>query len=84
VRPCLPIVLVERIFDRNNGVLVNIFEVQVGEFGPGYPFLGVRVGVLEIQIVFAVLVELGRGNIEGDLNFALVTRPLDGLAYKLE
>jgi hypothetical protein len=55
VGPCLPVVLVEGVFDRNNVVLLDEVVVDLGEFFTGEPLGGVRVGVLEA-------VRLGRGN----------------------
>ena len=37
-----------------------------------------------LQVVLAVLVELGRSNVEGDRDLALVTGRLDGLHQELE
>lgn len=57
VCPCLPVILVEGILDGDNGVLLDEVDVEVREFSAGDPVLGVGVGVLEVKIVFAVLVE---------------------------
>ena len=59
-------------------------EVEVGELLAGEPLAGVGVGVLEVEVVLAVLVELGRGNVERDLDLALVTGLLDGLREELK
>ena len=82
--PSVPVVLFERIFDGNNGVLFNVAEVLVSEFSAGQPLLGIRVGILEVQVIFAVLVEFGRSNVEGNLDLAFVPRLLDGLTQKLK
>jgi hypothetical protein len=84
VGPCLPIVLVERILDRNDGVFLHVAQVKVRELNTGDPFAGVRVRVLEVQIVLAVLEELRRGDVEGYFDFAFITGFFDGLGQKLK
>ena len=84
VGPSLPIVLIEGILDRDNGVLLNVAEIEIGELGSSEPFRGVGVGVLEVKIIFSILVELGGGNIEGDFDLALITGFLDGLTEELK
>ena len=82
VSPGLPVVLVERIFDGDDGIPLDEVQVQIGELGASDPLLGIRVGVLEVKVVFAILIELGRGNIESDLDLSVVTCLLDGFAEK--
>ena len=84
VNPSLPIILVERVLDRDNGVLLNVADVQVGELFTSKPLRGVGVGILEVKIVFAVLIELGGSNVEGNLDFPLVAGILDGLDEELK
>ncbi|TQS33385.1 hypothetical protein Golomagni_06272, partial [Golovinomyces magnicellulatus] len=61
VRPRLPVVLVEGVLDRGDRVLLDEAEVDVGELLAREPLGRVRVGVLEVEVVLALLVELGRG-----------------------
>lgn len=68
----------------HNWVLLDEAKVDIGKLLTGDPVLRVRVGVLEVEVVLAVLVELGRGNVEGDVDAALVASLLDGLAEDLE
>jgi hypothetical protein len=84
VSPSLPIVLIEGILDGDDGVLLNVAEVEVGELDTSEPLCGVGIGVLEVEVVLAILVELGGGNIESDLDLALITGLLDGLAEELK
>lgn len=63
VSPSLPVVLVERILNGDNGVLLNVANVEVRELDAGKPFRGIGIGVLEVKIVFSILVELRGGNI---------------------
>ena len=82
--PRLPVVLVEGVLDRDDGVLLDVAEVEVRELDTRDPLRGVRVGVLEVEVVLAVLVELGRGHVERDLDLALVAGLLDGLREELK
>ena len=84
VSPRLPVILVEGILDRHDRVLLDIAEVEVRELLAGDPLRGVGVGVLEVEVVLAVLVELRGSDIEGDLDAALVAGLLDGLSQELE
>lgn len=84
VGPCLPIILVEGVLNRNNRVLLDIAEVQVGKFGTGDPLARVGVGVLEIQVVFAILVKLGGRDIKRDLDFTFIPSLLDGLRKEFQ
>ncbi len=58
VCPSLPVILVEGVFDRDDGVLFDVTEVEVRELLSGNPLGGVGVGVLEVKIVLSILVEL--------------------------
>ena len=84
VRPSLPIVLVEGILDGDDGVLLNIADVKVGELDASEPLGGIGVGVLEVEVVLPFLVELGGSNIESDLDLALITGLLNGLTEELK
>src|SRR5690606_24475095 len=84
VGPGLPVILIEGVLDGDNGVLLNVGEVEIGEFLASDPLGGIGVGVLEVEVVLAVLVELGRGNIESDLDLALIAGLLDGLSEEFE
>ena len=84
VAPGLPVVLVEGVLNGDNGVVLDVGEVEIGELDTGDPLGWVGVGVLEVEVVLAVLVELGGSDIESDLNLALVSGLLDGLSQELE
>lgn len=86
VGPGLPVVLGEGVLDRDNGVLGSELLVLVGELLVGNPLLGVGLGVLEVEVVLlgVNLVELGRGNVHGDVHLARVAGLLDGLGDELE
>ena len=84
VRPSLPIVLVEGILDGDDGILLNIADVKVGELDTSEPLRGIGVGVLEVEVVLPVFVELGGGNIESDLDLALITGFFNGLTEELK
>ena len=84
VSPSLPIVLVEGILDGDDGILLNVADVEVGELDASEPLRGVRVGVLEVEVVLSILVKLGGGNVESDLDLSLIAGFLDGLAEELK
>ena len=79
VAPRLPVVLVEGVLDHDDRVLLRVALVELCELRAREPLGRVRVGVLEVEVVLAVLVELGRGNVERDLDLALVAGLLDRL-----
>lgn len=74
----------EGVLDGANVVLLDVAVVELGELLAGEPLGLVRVGVLEVEVVFAVLVELGRGDVETDLDLASVAGLLDGFGQELE
>ncbi len=84
VGPRLPVILVEGVLNGDDGVLGDIAKVKVGELDTRDPLCGVRVGVFEVQVVLALLVELGRRDIKSNLDLALVSSLLDGLGEKFE
>ena len=84
VGPSLPIILVEWILDGDDGVLLDVPEVQISELDAGEPLRRVGIGVLEVKVVLAVLVELGGGDVKGDLDLSLVTSLLDGFAKEFK
>ena len=59
VCPSLPVILVEGVFDRDDGVLFDVTKVEVRELLSGNPLGRVGVGVLEVKIVLSIIVELG-------------------------
>ena len=61
VNPSLPIILIEGILDRDDGVLLSVADVEVCELDASEPLRGVGIGVLEVEIVFSIRVELGAG-----------------------
>ena len=84
VSPSLPIILVEGVLNGDDGVLLDVADVEVGELNAGEPFCGVGIGVLEVEVILAILVELGGGNVESDLDLALIAGFLDSFAEELE
>jgi len=84
VGPCLPVILIEGVLDRNNGILLHIAEVEVGKFGTSDPLARVGVGVLEIQVVFSILEELGGRDIKCNLDFTFISSLLDGLRKEFQ
>jgi len=84
VRPSLPVVLVEGILDGDDGILLDIADVKVGELDAGEPLRGIGVGVFEVKVVFPILVELGGGNIESNLDLALIPGFFNGLTEELK
>jgi hypothetical protein len=84
VSPSLPVILVEGILDGDDGVLLDVAEVEVGKFDTGEPLRRVGIGVLEVEVVLAILVELRGGNIKSDLDLSLITCLLDSLAEELK
>mmetsp|Transcript_124212 Transcript_124212/g.322656 ORF Transcript_124212/g.322656 Transcript_124212/m.322656 type:complete len:520 (+) Transcript_124212:44-1603(+) len=75
----VPIILVEGVFDGDHGVLLGPLLVELAELRAGLPSGGVRGGVLEVQVILAILVELGGGNVGADLHLVCVSRLLQGL-----
>ena len=84
VGPRLPVVLVERIFDGDNGVFLDEANVDIGQLLTGDPLTRIRVRVLEVQVVLAILVEFGRCNIECNLYFTLITGFLNSFGEKFK
>lgn len=82
--PGLPVVLVEGVLDGNDRVLLDVAHVEISQLNTGDPLGGVGVGVFEVQVVLAIFVELGGGDVESNLNLALVSSLLDGLREKLK
>jgi hypothetical protein len=86
VAPGLPVVLSEGILDGDDRVLLAELGVEVGELLVCDPLGGVRLGVLEVKIVFLLLnlVELAGGNIHSDLDLAGVANLLNGIGDELK
>jgi hypothetical protein len=84
VGPGIPIILVEGVLDRNDRVLLNVTEVEVGKLYASDPLAWIRVGVLEVQIVFALLVKFRGSDVQSNLDLPLIARFLDSLGQELE
>jgi hypothetical protein len=84
VAPRLPVILVKRILNRHHRVLLHESKVDVRELLARDPLGRIRVRVLEIEVVFSVLVELRRRDVEGDADFALVAGLFDCLCEELK
>ena len=86
VRPGLPVILGEWVLDGDNWVLGGQIGVHLGELLVGDPLALVRLWVLEVQVVLLLvdLVELGRGDIHGDVHASLVAGSLDGIGDELK
>jgi hypothetical protein len=78
------VILIERIFDRDNRVFLNKGAVQVGQLDTRQSLGSIGVGVLKVQVVFAILVKLGCSDIHGNLDFSSVASRLDGNFEKLK
>lgn len=84
VGPSFPVILIEWIFNGYNGVFLDVAEVEVGEFNTRDPLGWVGVRVLEVKIVFSLLVEFGRRDIQSDFDFTLIASLLDSLGEKFK
>lgn len=86
VAPGLPVVLSEGVLDGDNGVLGSELLVLVGKLLVGDPLALVGVGVLEVKVVLLLvgLVELGGGNIHGDLDLAGVASLFNGVGDEVK
>jgi hypothetical protein len=86
VAPGLPVVLGEGVLDRNNGVLGGELLVLVGKLLVSHPLALIGVGVLEVKVVLLLVgfVELGGGNVHGDLDLASVASLLNGVGDEVK
>jgi hypothetical protein len=86
VAPGLPVVLGEGVLDRNNGVLGGELLVLVGKLLVSDPLALIGVGVLEVKVVLLLVgfVELGGGNVHGDLDLASVASLLNGVGDEVK
>jgi hypothetical protein len=84
VSPGLPVVLIEGVLDGDNRVLGDESEVVISQFLTCNPLGGIRVGVFEVQVIFAIFVELGRGHVQSNLDLPLIAGLLDGFSEELE
>lgn len=80
VGPGLPVVLVEGILNGDNGEVLDELLVHVGQLVGRQPLGLVALGVLEVQIVLAIPVELRGSHIHADLDLAGVASLGDGVA----
>ena len=83
-RPGLPVILVEGVFNRRDGVLLNVTLVDLSELGTRNPLAWVRVWVLEVKVVLAILVELRAGHIKRNVHAALVASHLDRVHQQVQ
>ncbi len=81
--PCLPVVLVEWVLDRDNGVLFNAADIEVRGLNTSNPLGRIRIRVLEVKIILSFLVKLRRSNVKCDLDLAFISSFLDGLREEL-
>lgn len=84
VGPGRPVILVKGILDRDNGVVGNELLVESSELLAGQVLGLVRVGVLEVEIVLAVVEELGGSNIHTNLDLVSVTGLGNGSLQELK
>ena len=82
--PTFPVILVKGIFNRDDRCIGDELLVQVSQLVRGQPFVGIGVRVLEVQVVLALFVELGGGNVHADLDLASVAGLLNGILAKLK
>ena len=64
--------LVKGILDGEDGVVLDESLVHLGQLVAGDPVLGLALGVLEVQVVLAVLAELARRNVHSNEDLAWV------------
>ena len=83
-RPGFPVVLVEWVLNRRDRVLLEVALVDVGELSTRDPLAWVRVGVLEVQVVLALLVEFRAGDVKRDVHAALVASHLDSIDQQVK
>ena len=62
--------LVKGILDGEDGVVLDESLVHLGQLVAGDPVLGLALGVLEVQVVLAVLAELARRNVHSNEDLA--------------
>jgi hypothetical protein len=72
--------LIEGILNRHDWSLGDEALVEIPQLVGRKPVGRVRVGVLEVEVVLAVLVELRGGHVHADLDLAGVAGLLDGVA----
>jgi hypothetical protein len=86
VAPGLPVVLGEGVLDGDNGVLGGELLVLVGKLLVSDPLALIGVGVLEVKVVLLLVgfVELGGGNVHGDLDLASVASLLNGVGDEVK
>eukprot|EP00045_Choanoeca_perplexa_P018631 m.293218 g.293218 ORF g.293218 m.293218 type:complete len:339 (+) comp19454_c0_seq1:41-1057(+) len=77
-RPSLPIILVVRVFNGDNGVVSNKALVKVCQLLTGQIILRLAIFTLEIQVVLAILAELRGSAIHGNLDLAGVASLFNG------
>lgn len=86
--PLIPVILIEGVFDGDDGVLLDVAAVEVGKLLASDLVRAFLVGVLEVEVVVlavvGLLVEFGGGDVESDLDFTLVSGLFDGLDEKFE
>merc|ERR1719460_1982203 len=80
----LPVVLVKGILDGEDGVVLDEPLVHLSQLVAGDPVLGLALGVLEVQVVLAVLAELARRNVHSNEDLAFIPRNLDGFHEELQ
>mmetsp|Transcript_16773 Transcript_16773/g.54607 ORF Transcript_16773/g.54607 Transcript_16773/m.54607 type:complete len:458 (-) Transcript_16773:185-1558(-) len=86
--PRRPVVLVERVFDGDDGEVLAERRVEVGKLDASHlevgRLLGLGVPGAEVVAVLAFDEELGRRHVHPDLALALVPRSLDSLHHQLQ
>lgn len=82
--PSLPVILVEGVLNRDNGVLLDVAQIEIGKFHARDPLARVRVGVLEVEIIFTLLVKFRGSDVEGDFDLPLVACLFDGFREEFE
>ena len=79
-----PVVLVEGVLDGHHGGVGDEALVHVAQGVGRDPLCRIRVLVLEVQVVLAVLKELGGSHVHADLDLAGVARLLDSAHAQLD
>jgi len=80
----IPVILSKPVLEGHDGVVTEVPPVEVGELLSGEPLGRVRVRVLEVQVVLAIVVELGCGSVHANGNLASVAGLGDGGLEELE
>merc|ERR1719411_833419 len=80
----LPVILVKGVLDGEDRVVLDEALVHLGQLVAGDPVLRLALGVLEVEVVLAVLAELARSDVHSNEDLAFISGNLDGLNKELK